>query len=91
MVKIVTKVVLELINSGKVNLSEKKDPADSNVITGNALKTIKDRYAFGDKKVICMEDLRGIESGFLEVGRNTVITPLARDYLKEKGIETVYK
>ena len=91
MVKIVTKVVLELINSGKVNLLEKKDQTDSNVITGNVLNAIKDRHALSDKKVICMEDLRGIGPGFLEVGRNTVITPLARDYLKEKGIEIVYK
>lgn len=82
MVKIVTKVVLELINSGRVSLSVKEGRAES---------TVKTRHAFGDKKVICMEDLRGIEPGLLEVGRNTVITPLARDYLKEKGIEMVYK
>lgn len=80
MIRIVTRVVLELIDSGKVNLAIKEDKTKS---------VIKTRHALSDKKVICMEDLRGIESGLIETAKNALITPLARDYIKEKGIEMV--
>lgn len=80
LIKIVTRVVLELADTGIVDLAEKENAAEA---------AEKKRHAFCGQKVICMEDLKGIESGILETCKNTVITPLARDYIKEKGIEMV--
>lgn len=42
-------------------------------------------------RAVCMEDLKGMESCELEVERGAVITPLAKDYLREKKIRIVNK
>lgn len=45
----------------------------------------------GKRKVICMEDLRSIKTDSLEVEENTIFTPLAKDYIKDKGIKVVFR
>lgn len=43
------------------------------------------------RRVVCMEDLRGIDSGVFEIESDAIITPLAKDYLKDKGITVIYR
>lgn len=45
-----------------------------------------------DKKlrVVCFEDIKGIASGVLELEKGTIITPLARDYLRDKKIKITF-
>lgn len=84
LVRLVTKVVMELIHSGEINLTAKEDGSASSP---------KNSPVFNckGKRVVCLDDLRGMEPGVFEVDRNTIITPLAKDYAKEKRIEICFR
>lgn len=82
--RLVTKVVMELIRSGNINLTAKVNtlafsPENSPDLTCKG------------KRVICLDDLRNMAPGVFEVDRNTIITPLAKDYAKEKRIEICFR
>jgi len=57
--------------------------------TGPLLSKPKKRDT--ERSIICMEDVKDIQSGELEVEEGTIFTPLAKDYLKEKGIRIVFR
>ena len=39
------------------------------------------------RKIICLEDVKGCTAGTLEIGSNSIITPLALDYIRDKNIK----
>jgi hypothetical protein len=43
------------------------------------------------RRLVSMEDVKNIDKGFLEVESGAIITPLAKDYLKDKGIKIIRK
>lgn len=53
--------------------------------------TVSVKASAGKRSVICFEDIRHMEACTLELERNAIITPLAKDFIKEKGIKIVYK
>lgn len=82
--KLITKVVMELIESGSIDLTVKDNALASSP------KSNPDPGSKG-RRVICMDDLRGMAPGVFEVDRNAIITPLAKDYAKEKKIEICFR
>ena len=82
LVKLVTKVVIELLNTRNMNFVLKEDSWTASPETSGTLP---------GKRVICMEDLEAMQPGILMVDRNTIITPLAKDYAKEKKIEIKFR
>ncbi len=76
LVELITSVIISLIKAGIIELKQPIQPTQQ-----LALPMVPTK-----RKVICLEDVRGISSEDFYAAQSDMLTPLARDYLKEHGI-----
>ena len=87
-------LVREVLEKTDVENAGQSDPAPEHVVV-NSLKAAREREFDRDessKSLITEDDLRGLDEGArLRVRENAKYTPLARDIIRDKGIELVTK
>lgn len=88
----VSKAYLDKIKSlssqlGSFGITIMPEAGAANPVKGEkAAEPDKNDKARAAKKVICLEDLKDCSTGTLEIGSNSIITPLALEYIRDKKI-----
>ncbi len=76
LVELITNVIISLIKAGIIELKQPILPTQQLTLPMVPTK----------RKIICLEDVRGISADDFYATQSDILTPLARDYLKEHGI-----
>ncbi|MCU9811511.1 hypothetical protein [Paraclostridium sp. AKS81] len=68
------KEILDLLNNNHINYKNKTIDHENN----------KDEAR---KEIITLNDIMNLNEGSIRISKNTIITPMAKDYIKQKKIK----
>ncbi|WGX75261.1 hypothetical protein QJS64_14610 [Paraclostridium bifermentans] len=68
------KEILDLLNNNHINYKNKTIDNENN----------KDEAR---KEIITLNDIMNLNEGSIRISKNTIITPMAKDYIKQKKIK----